>query len=67
MNAGVYLFSKEALSLIPAYGKCSLEFDLFPSLVQKKAVYGFFTDSQLIDIGTPERYEWAKKIFNIAY
>lgn len=65
VSAGVYLFSQEVLSLVPAHKNCSLEFDLFPSLVQNKVVYGFFTNQQLIDIGTPERYEWAKKIFNI--
>jgi len=64
VNAGVYLFSKEVLSLVPVRKNCSLEFDLFPLLVQNKAVYGFFTNQQLIDIGTPERYELAKKIFN---
>lgn len=64
VNAGVYLFSKEVLSLIPAHKNYSLEFDLFPALVQNKAVYGFFTNQPLIDIGTPERYELAKRIFN---
>ncbi len=63
VNAGVYLFSKEVLSLMPSHKNFSLEFNLFPSLVQKKAVYGFSTETQLIDIGTPERYELAKKIF----
>lgn len=64
VNAGVYLFSKEVLSLMPAHKNFSLELNFFPSLVQNKVVYGFFTDTQLIDIGTPERYELAKRIFS---
>ncbi len=64
VSAGVYLFCTEVLSLVPAHKNYSLEFDLFPTLVQNKAVYGFCTNQQLIDIGTPERYELAKKIFD---
>ncbi len=66
VSAGVYLFKKEVLSLVPAHKKYSLEFDLFPALVRERSVYGFRTNQQLIDIGTPERYELAKKIFNRA-
>ncbi len=66
VNAGVYLFNKEVFSLLPSHKNFSLELNLFPSLIQKKAVYGFFTHPQLIDIGTPERYELAKKIFKSA-
>ena len=63
VSAGMYLFSKAVLSFMPAHKNYSLEFDLFPSLVQNEAVYGFCTNQQLIDIGTPERYELAKRIF----
>lgn len=62
INAGIYLFKKETLCTIPANAKYSLEYDLFPKLVGKE-IYGFPTKERLIDIGTPERYEEAKRFF----
>ena len=67
VNAGVYLFNKKMLSLIPRDVKYSLELDLFPKLVGKK-FYGFQTDARLLDIGTPRRYKQAKEFFlNLRY
>lgn len=62
INAGIYLFDKDVLSMIPQHVKYSLEYDLFPKLVGGK-FYGFITKDNLMDIGTPERYEHAKKFF----
>ena len=62
VNAGIYLFKKEVLYMIPANTKYSLEYDLFPRLVGKD-FYAFPTKERLIDIGTPERYEEAKRFF----
>lgn len=62
INAGIYLFKRDILSLIPPNIKYSLEYDLFPTLVGKK-LYGFITKEKLIDIGTPERYEQAQRFF----
>lgn len=62
INAGIYLFDKDVLSMIPQNVKYSLEYDLFPKLVGGK-FYGFITKENLLDIGTPERYEHAKKFF----
>lgn len=64
INAGIYLFDKDVLSMIPQHVKYSLEYDLFPKLVGGK-FYGFITKENLMDIGTPERYEHAKKFFKI--
>lgn len=61
INAGIYLFEKELFPIIPSNTKCSLEYDLFPALVKQK-FYGYVTQEKLIDIGTPERYEQAKRI-----
>ena len=61
INAGIYLFQKEVFSLIPSHVKYSLEHDLFPTLVGQE-FYGYVTQEKLIDIGTPERYEQAKRI-----
>jgi NDP-sugar pyrophosphorylase family protein len=60
VNAGIYLMKRELLSLIPNR-KYSLEYGLFPRLCDGK-LYGFITDAQLLDIGTPKRYLKAKKV-----
>lgn len=68
VNAGIYFFDKEVLSLIPAGKKYSFEYDLFPTLIQQRNMYGFVENQQLIDIGIPERYELAQKVFrNFTY
>lgn len=58
INAGIYLMQRDVLSYMPDEAHFSLEYDLFSKLVENKC-YGFITDSELIDIGTPERYEKA--------
>lgn len=63
VNAGIYIFQRDILFLIPKDKNYSLEYDLFPALI-KKGIYGYTTRANLIDIGTPERYEKAKKIFS---
>ena len=62
INAGIYLFDRSILSLIPSQKKYSLEYDLFPKVISKE-FYGYVTSETLIDIGTPERYEKAKQHF----
>jgi NDP-sugar pyrophosphorylase family protein len=59
-NAGIYLFRREILSLIPDDTKSSLEHDLFPKLIER-GCYGLVTDGRLFDIGTPERFAMAIK------
>lgn len=62
MSAGIYMMDKKrAFSLMPS-GPFSLETDFFPKLVGK-AFYGFPTDGEVVDIGTPERYEAAQSKF----
>jgi NDP-sugar pyrophosphorylase family protein len=60
VNAGIYLMKRKLLSLIPD-GKYSLEYDLFPMLCDGR-LYGFITEAQLLDIGTPKRYLEAKEL-----
>jgi NDP-sugar pyrophosphorylase family protein len=38
-----------------------LEYDLFPTLAGK-AFYGYVSESEVLDIGTPKRYEKAKRL-----
>lgn len=59
INAGVYVFDRGFMELIPD-GACSLEYDVFPKVLERK-VYGYVTDCSLLDIGTPERYERARR------
>ena len=64
ISAGIYLFRQDIFSFIPAQTQCSLEYEIFPKLVGPK-FYGFVTDKELIDIGTPERYYKAVKILSV--
>jgi NDP-sugar pyrophosphorylase family protein len=58
INAGIYLFQKEALSPIPADTSFSLERELFPKLVEQNC-YAFPIRGRLFDIGTPARFATA--------
>jgi len=58
INAGIYLMKKEIFAYMPKQKKFSLEYELFPQIIKNRC-YGFLTESELIDIGTPERYEKA--------
>lgn len=62
INAGIYLFHKHILSLIPANNKYSLEYDLFPRLTNQNS-FAFVNHKELIDIGTPQQYGRAKEYF----
>ncbi|MCX9014274.1 MAG: sugar phosphate nucleotidyltransferase [Candidatus Methanoperedens sp.] len=61
INAGVYMMQKEIFSYMPDETIFSLEYDLFPKLINNKC-YGYIIENELLDIGTPERY---KKAINI--
>lgn len=62
VNAGSYIFDKKVFSYMPDKSKFSLEYDLFPEMVNK-GIYGYIVDAELIDIGIPERLEKAKRFF----
>lgn len=55
INAGIYLLEKSLFPKIPSNKKFSLEYELFPKLVKEK-FYGYITNEELMDIGTPDRY-----------
>jgi D-glycero-alpha-D-manno-heptose 1-phosphate guanylyltransferase len=63
VNAGIYLFNRKVLSLIPLSTFSSLEHDVFPRLAGR-AFFGYTTAAPLIDIGTPERYEEAQRVLS---
>lgn len=61
-SAGIYFFCRDIFKFIPLRINYSLEYDLFPNLINKgnKGIYGYITKEKLVDIGTPERYKMAK-------
>ncbi|MEW6610087.1 MAG: nucleotidyltransferase family protein [Patescibacteria group bacterium] len=62
INAGIYLFNRKILAMIPAGKNISLEYEIIPTILSQD-VYGFPVSSPLIDIGTPERYREALEYF----
>jgi len=63
VNTGMYLFGRKILGEIPPGEKRSLEYDIFPKILNK-GVYGYVTEKKFVDIGTPERLEMAKNYFS---
>jgi len=63
VNAGIYLMRREVLSHMPSEDRFSLEYDLFPGMIDL-GCYGFLSKGQLIDIGTPERLERAGQLLS---
>jgi len=55
INAGIYLLNAGIFSVIPSGERSSLEHDIFPKIIEE-GFYGYITEEELIDIGTPDRY-----------
>lgn len=62
INAGVYVFRREVLELIPSGEKVSLERDVFQK-INSLPFYGFPVPGYFIDIGIPDDYEKAQTQF----
>jgi NDP-sugar pyrophosphorylase family protein len=62
VNGGVYVFSRSLLQYIPE-GPASLEKTVFPHVLDQ-GVYALKQDGIFIDIGTPEDYARAQKLFD---
>lgn len=56
INAGIYLMQKDIFLHMPDNSKFSLEHDFFPKITGQHCA-GFIVNGELIDIGTPDRYE----------
>lgn len=63
INAGIYLASRALLQAIPQNTVCSLEREVFPMWI-KLGLRGVKSDGPFIDIGTPESYASANRIFH---
>jgi len=55
VDAGVLVFKKDILKLIPSNKKVSLEEEIFPILIQKKEMSAYSTNQRFYDIGTFEQ------------
>ncbi len=55
VDAGVQVFKKDILKLIPSNKNVSLEEEIFPILIQKKEMLAYSTNQRFYDIGTFEQ------------
>lgn len=62
INAGIYLLGQALLKGIPAERPVSLERETFPVWIGR-GLYAFPTTGKFLDIGTPESYAAAQKMF----
>jgi NDP-sugar pyrophosphorylase family protein len=63
INAGIYLLERSLIEEIPPDRPVSLERELFPFWIGRKAFYGFRGPTHFLDIGTPESYREAEIFF----
>ena len=56
-NGGVYIFNASIKKYFPTSDAFSVEYDVFPKV---KDLYVYESDRSWIDVGLPERLEWAK-------
>jgi NDP-sugar pyrophosphorylase family protein len=61
-NAAVYLLEPSILSYLSDEGRPDFVRDLFPAaLAGGERLYGYVSETELPDVGTPERYEEAQR------
>lgn len=57
INGGVYIFTRHIHSYFPKEDAFSIEYDVFPRI---KKLYVYLSDLPWIDVGVPERLEFAR-------
>lgn len=62
-SAGVYVFSRKFLLVIPCGRPVSLEYEILPQAVGR-GLFGYRTEGRFWDIGTPETYSLVKERFS---
>ncbi len=55
VEAGVLVFKREVLDIIPVGRSISLEEGLYPTLIQQQEMAAYITDHRFYDIGSPEQ------------
>lgn len=56
-NGGIYIFNSQVKKYFPPQDEFSIEYDVFPKM---KDLYVYESDKTWIDVGLPERLEWAR-------
>lgn len=56
VNAGIYVFEREVLNMIPAGEEVSIEREVFPRLQEMGKLQAYVSSSYWRDIGTPKSY-----------
>ena len=62
INGSVYLFTAQVKTYFPDRSAFSMEYDIFPKM---KNVYVYESDLPWIDIGVPDRLQWARDHWKI--
>ena len=63
ISAGIYFMRKNIFSYMPKESNFSLEYDFFPKILDKPC-YGFVSEEEFIDIGTPKKYKRASQLIS---
>ncbi|OGQ05159.1 MAG: hypothetical protein A2W61_05625 [Deltaproteobacteria bacterium RIFCSPLOWO2_01_44_7] len=67
VDGGIAYYRRTVLNAIPADKKISFEDEIYPQLIKKKVLWGYFTNTRYYDMGTFERLEIAKKALSHDY
>lgn len=62
INGGIYLFTEKAKKYFPEQKSFSIEYDVFPKMTD---LYVYESDKPWVDIGVPERLEWARENWKV--
>ncbi|MFA6322344.1 MAG: nucleotidyltransferase family protein [Candidatus Buchananbacteria bacterium] len=60
-NSGYYILSPKIFDYLPEKDFVMVEKDIFPAIAKAGKLFGFKSQAQWFDTGTPERYEKVKK------
>ena len=63
VDSGVLCLDKGVLKDMPENTNWSLEFNVFPSLIENRDIFGYVTTTRFYDIGTPKRLADAESFF----
>jgi mannose-1-phosphate guanylyltransferase len=63
INAGIYVLEPEIFDYIPSGRSVSIEREIFPKLAEERKLYGYPFKGLWIDIGEPEDYLKASKLW----
>jgi mannose-1-phosphate guanylyltransferase len=63
INAGIYVLEPEIFDYIPSGKPVSIEREVFPKLAEEKRLFGYDFEGLWIDIGEPEDYLKANKLW----